>query len=157
MLTLLDFCDDDNGRCDDGDRLRDLALDRLRAHRPTLVRRLMRAFLAHLLDNPDDTSDALRALVPIPAGTDPRVVGSAVRGLAELKLTTSVGRRKTLRGVAHAGKLDVWRVADAAKARHWLATHADDHPDQDPPSDGAVPAPLTPPAPSGSACTSASC
>src|SRR5947207_1946352 len=84
-----------------------------------LLRRLERAFLLRLLEHGPDTSDAVRGLVPIPAGTDPRVVGSAVRGLAEQVLITSVGRRKTRRGIAHARKLDVWQVTDMAKARRW--------------------------------------
>jgi len=125
MATLLDFLDDDNGSSAEGDRLRDLALDRLRTWRPALVRRLMRAFLQHLLDNGPDTSDAVRALVEIPAGVDPRVVGAAVRGLSECGLIHSVGRRKSGRCVAHSRKLDLWSVRDEVTARAWLLAHPD--------------------------------
>jgi hypothetical protein len=123
MPSLFDDLPEDNAPSADGDQLRDLALNRLRAARSALVRRLMGAFLQHLIDNGPDTSDAVRALVPIPVGVDPRVTGAAIRGLAERGLIASVGRRKSGRGVAHARKLDVWAVADLDSARLWLATH----------------------------------
>ena len=66
-----------------GEVLRDEALSRLRAHRAALVRRIQRAFLRHILECGPDTSDPVRDVVPIPSGTDPRVVGTAVRALAE--------------------------------------------------------------------------
>ncbi|MCE9568160.1 MAG: hypothetical protein K8U57_39660 [Planctomycetes bacterium] len=125
MSSLLDFCDDHNDDRTEGERLRDEALGMLRSHRPRLIRQLQRAFLQHLLANGDDTSDPVRSMVEIPVGIDPRVVGGAVRGLAERSIITSVGRRPTRRAIAHARKLDVWAIKDEAAARHWLLTHAD--------------------------------
>jgi hypothetical protein len=125
MATLFDDLPEDNPPFSEGDRRRDLALNRLRTARSGLVRRLMRVFLQHLIDNGPDTSDALRTLVPIPAGVDPRVVGAAVRGLSEKSLITSIGRRKSGRGVAHARKLDLWTIADLDSARLWLVTYPD--------------------------------
>ncbi|HJZ53634.1 MAG TPA: hypothetical protein VKE74_01670 [Gemmataceae bacterium] len=136
MSTLFDSLVDDNPGPREGDLLRDRALGLLRAHRPHLLRRLQRAFLQHLLDHGEDTSDALRCLVEIPRDIDPRIVGSAVRSLAELRLIVSVGRRKSRRGIAHSRKLDLWAIRDGANARHWLATH----PDLDPSADHTGPA-----------------
>ena len=86
-----------------GEALRDAALYTFRAHRAALVRRIQRAYLRHLLDKGPDTSDAVRALVPIPAGIDPRVVGAAVRALsADGGLIYSTGRRRSRRPLAHA-------------------------------------------------------
>jgi len=119
MLNLLDFLGPDNDPSE-GERLRDRALGKLRAHRPSLTRRLMRVFLEYLLDFGPSTSDALRLLVEIPAGIDPRCVGAAVRALHEADLITSVGREKTRRPVAHARVLELWAVRDEAAARLWL-------------------------------------
>ena len=124
MTILRDHQPANNG-LPEGEQLRDVALNRLRNHRPILLRQLMRAFLPHLLDNGPDTSDALRGLVTIPRGIDPRIVGSAIRALAEAGLITSVGRRRSTRPQAHARKIDVWKVVDEAKARQWLTAHPD--------------------------------
>lgn len=108
----------------DGEALRNCALSLLRAHRAALVRRIQRAFLRCLLDNGPDTSDPVRDVVPIPTGTDPRVVGAAVRALsADFKLITSTGRAKTRRPEAHARKLDVWTIYDRPAAECWLTDH----------------------------------
>lgn len=109
----------------EGERLRDEALALLRDHRPALLRQLQRAFLQHLIQNGPATSDVVRSLVAIPTGVDPRVVGSAVRSLAEASLIISIGRRKSHRPESHARKVDVWNVTDEPKARHWLLSHPD--------------------------------
>ncbi len=107
-----------------GEALRDAALYTFRTHRAALVRRIQRAYLRHLLDNGPDTSDAVRALVPIPAGIDPRVVGAAVRALsADDGLIVSTGRRRSRRPLAHARALDLWAVRDRAAAQRWLIEH----------------------------------
>lgn len=135
-MIVCNLPSEDNSDPREGERLRDEALSWLRRHRPALIRLLQRAFLCELLSHGSATSDVLRKAVPIPRGVDPRVVGSAVRGLAEQQLIVSVGRRKSRRPQAHARKLDVWAVGDKAKARHWLATH----PEIDPPDEPGVPA-----------------
>lgn len=107
-----------------GEALRDAALSLLRAHRAALVRRIQRAFLRQLIDCGPDTSDAVRPLVPIPAGIDPRVVGAAVRTLAaDYVLIVSTGRQRSRRPLAHARNLDVWAVRDRAAAERWLIEH----------------------------------
>lgn len=125
MSTLFDSLPDDNSGSREGDQLRDRALDLLRTWRPALVRRLQRTFLQHLLDHGPATTDPLRDLVAIPPDVDPRVVGSAVRELAELVLIRSIGRRKSRRPAAHARKIDLWTITDPDAARAWLLLHPD--------------------------------
>ncbi len=126
MATLLDMLDDFNDDRSEGERARDAAFDLFRQHRPALVRRLQRAFLLHLLDHGPSTSDALRALVAIPPGVDPRVVGYAVRTLSfDYGLTRRVESTKTRRKVAHARDVQVWVAPDAVKVRGWLHAHPD--------------------------------
>lgn len=107
----------------DGEDRRDAALALLRWHRAVLVRRVQRAYLTHLFTAGADTSDPVRDLVPLPPGIDPRLVGAAVRGLAELDLIRSVGRRRSTRPQAHARQLDVWAVSDRDAALAWLTCH----------------------------------
>ena len=105
----------------DGEALRDCALSLLRTHRAALVRRVQRAFLRCLLDNGPNTSDPVRGSVPIPTGTDPRVMGAAVRALAaDFLLIVSTGSAKSRRPEAHARKLDVWSICDRSAAVAWL-------------------------------------
>jgi hypothetical protein len=125
MPTLFEDVPDDNHGPRAGEYLRDRALGLYRTWRPHLIRRLQRAFLQHILDHGSATSDSIRALIPIPTGTDPRIVGSVVRGLAEHRLIHSIGRRKSRRPEAHARKVDLWAVIDSAKAMAWLMTHPD--------------------------------
>ncbi len=138
MRNLFDGFHDDNTDPREGEYLRDEALRRFRRRRPELVRRIQREFVRHLLDHGPATSDAARTSVPIPRGVDPRVVGSAVRGLAEVKLITSVGRRKSRRPAAHARKIDLWAIRDPDTAREWLDTH----PELDPPDGPETPSPV---------------
>jgi hypothetical protein len=107
----------------EGERLRDDALRLLRDRRAVLVRRVQRAYLRLLLDRGPSTTDPVRAAVPIPAGTDPRVVGAAVRQLAELELILRAGMSRSVRPEAHRRDLPVWAVADRAAALGWLAAH----------------------------------
>jgi hypothetical protein len=105
-----------------GDR-RDAALQLLLDRRAMLTRRIQRAYLALLLDRGPSTTDPVRALVPIPAGTDPRVVGAAVRALARLHLIHRAGLSRSTRPPAHARDLCVWAITDHADALAWLAAH----------------------------------
>ena len=119
-----------------GEALRDAALCLLRVHRAALVRRIQRAYIGRLIDHGPDTSDAVRALVPIPAGIDPRVVGAAVRALsADGGLIYSTGRRRSRRPLAHARNLDVWAVRDRAAAQRWLIEHPEPGPVVEDPAD----------------------
>jgi hypothetical protein len=89
------------------------------------VRRVQRAYLALLLAGGPSTTDPVRALVPIPDGTDPRLVGAAVRALAELRLIHRVGLSRSMRPEAHGRDLPLWAVSDRAAALAWLAAHPD--------------------------------
>ena len=121
-----------------GEALRDGALSLLRARRAALVRRIQRAFLRYLLDTGPDTSDAVRALVPIPPDRDPRVVGAAVRALsADRGLIISTGRDKSRRREAHARTLDRWTIRDPSAAVAWLLAHPE-LPDPEPGADDSA-------------------
>jgi hypothetical protein len=96
----------------DGERRCDAALDRLRQHRAALVRLVQRAMLRLLLDSGPSTTDPVRAVVPIPDRIDPRLVGAAVRGLAELSLIYRAGLSRSMRPEAHRRDLPLWAIAD---------------------------------------------
>lgn len=124
----------------EAEALRDIALNHLRAHRPVLVRRIQRAFLRALLDHGADTTDVVRDAVPIPEGTDARVVGAAVKALAaDFKLIAATGSAKSRRPKAHARKLDVWTIRDRSAAEAWLLANPE------------LPEPETDAAPTGAA------
>jgi hypothetical protein len=107
----------------DGDSRRDAALELLREYRAMLVRRVQRAYLELLLDAGPSTTDPVRDAVPIPAGTDPRLVGAAVRHLAELDLIHRAGLSRSRRPEAHGRDLPIWAVSCRAAALAWLADH----------------------------------
>jgi hypothetical protein len=92
----------------------------LREHRAVLIRRVQRAFLALLLARGPSTTDPIRATVPIPTGTDPRLVGSAVRHLAELELIYRSGLSRSVRPEAHGRDLPLWAITDREGAVAWL-------------------------------------
>lgn len=118
-MTILPSIDKDG----DGETLRDAALYLLRQRRAALVRDLARAAVRLALTGDDITADDVRAVVPIPNGIRPVVVGAAMRDLADAGIIQRVGYRPSARAVAHARPLSVWRLADAAAAHAWLATH----------------------------------
>jgi hypothetical protein len=103
-----------------GQRRRDAALALLAERRAVLIRRVQRALLDLLLTRGPATVDPVRALVPIPPGTDPRLVGAAVRGLAELRLIRRAGLCRSTRPEAHGRDLPAWEIADRAGALGWL-------------------------------------
>src|SRR5919204_3065290 len=98
-----------------GEDRRDAALRLLRDHRAVLVRRVQRAYLALLLDHGPSTIDPVRAAVLIPEGTDPRLVGAAVRQLGELRLIHRAGLSRSVRPEAHGRDLPLWAVSDRAE------------------------------------------
>jgi hypothetical protein len=119
----------------EGERRRDAALQLLRDRRAVLLRRVQRVDQALLLDDAPSTTDPIRNLVPIPAGIDPRLVGAAVRGLAELRLIHRDGLSRSTRAKAHSRDLTVWEIVDRADVLAWLRDHPDLlEPDQGGPS-----------------------
>lgn len=111
------------GNAGDGEVRRDAALNLLRQRRAALVRDLTRAAVRLALTGDDITADDVRAVVPIPEGIKPVVVGAAMRDLADTGIIRRVGYRNSQRPEAHARPLSVWRLADAAAAHAWLAAH----------------------------------
>jgi hypothetical protein len=107
----------------DGEQRRDSALQLMRDRRAPLVRRVQHAFLSLLLDRGPSTTDPIRAVVPIPQGTDPRLVGAAVRQLAEEGLIRRVGLSRSARPEAHGRDLPLWAITDRSNALGWLAAH----------------------------------
>jgi hypothetical protein len=109
----------------EGERRRDAALQLLRDRRTVLVRRVQRACLTLLLDGRPSTTDPIRDQVPIPTGIDPRLVGAAVRGLAEPQLIRRAGLSRSSRPEAHGRDLPLWEIADRGAVLTWLAAHPD--------------------------------
>lgn len=113
-----------------GESRRDAALALLRAHRAALVRDLTRATVRLAVDRNTVTADDVRAVVPIPPGIRPVVVGAALRDVALSGIVRRIGYRPSTRPAAHARPLAVWQLADRDAALAWLAAH--------PPIDGAL-------------------
>jgi hypothetical protein len=107
----------------EGERRRDAALSLLHQRPSVLVRRIQRALLSYLIDHEPSTSDPVRLLVPLPPGTDPRLVGAAVRQLAVLRLISRAGLSRSVRREAHARDLPLWEIVDRDAALAWLSTH----------------------------------
>jgi hypothetical protein len=120
----------------EGEARRDAALNLLRAHRADLVRDLTRAAVRLALERHEITADDVRAVVPIPPGIKPVVVGAVFRDLADAGIIRRVGFRNSTRPAAHARPLSLWRLADADAALAWLDAHpptpADPAPAADP-------------------------
>lgn len=107
----------------EGELRRDRAHAHLRRRRPELIRRVQRAFVTHLLRHGPSTIDPIRVRVPLPVGTDPRLVGAAVRALAEDRIIESIGIEKSTRPAAHARKVERWALRDDDAAIAWLAAN----------------------------------
>ena len=120
MNSLFEHAPDNNGA--EGEALRDGALNRLRAHRPELIRQCTAAALRVALDNGEVCADDVRALVPIPAGISPKFVGCVFRDLAVAGILRRDGYQLTKRAIAHARPISRWRLADALKATARLTT-----------------------------------
>ena len=109
----------------EGERRRDDAHALLLLHRAVLVRQVQRVYLDVLLTRGASTIDPVRALVPLPPGIDPRLIGAAVRGLAALRLIRRAGLDRSSRPEAHGRDLPLWEIADRAATLAWLASHPD--------------------------------
>jgi hypothetical protein len=86
---------------------------------------VQRAYLDLLLTRGPSTSDPVRDLVPIPRGIDPRLVGAAVRALAELELIRRAGLARSARPEAHGRDLPLWEITDRDAAAAWLTANAE--------------------------------
>lgn len=124
MFNLFDDLPARNGGAE-GERRRDEALAILRTRRSAaLIRDLQVAAVRIALERGEVCADDVRALVPIPADINPKVVGAAFRELADAGILSNTGTyRRSCRPQAHARPLPVWRLADAAGAVAWLTAH----------------------------------
>jgi hypothetical protein len=107
----------------EGEARRDAALTLLRSRRAALVRDLTRAAVRIALDRDTLTADDVRAIVPIPEGIRPAVLGAAIRELAVAGILRRIDYRRSSRPEAHARPLAVWQLADRGAAVAWLAAH----------------------------------
>ncbi len=122
MYSLFDNVTDCNGLVE-GKRRRDEALARLREHRAAIIRKLQYAAIRVALETGKVCADDVRALVAIPPGMSPKVVGPAFRELVADGLLRYDSSRLSKRPAAHARTIKVWRLADSAAASAFLNSH----------------------------------
>ena len=118
----------------EGERYKADALALLADRREAVVRRARRALLTALLEDGTATVDAVRAVVELPSGINPKVFGSAPGELARHRHHR---RRRLREDVPNRGPcrpITVWALADRAAAERWLR----DHPDLPDPDEGAA-------------------
>jgi hypothetical protein len=121
MSTLPDAAPDHNGTAE-GEARRDAAQNLLRARRAVLIRECTAAALRVALDRGAVCANDVRAVVSIPDGISPKLVGVVFRDLADAGILWRDGFRKSNRPIAHARPLSFWRLADAAGAVAALAS-----------------------------------
>jgi hypothetical protein len=121
----------------DGECRKRAALTLLELRRAALVRRCRRALLGLLLERDTATADDVRRLVPMPPSINPKLVGAAVAGLADLDLMRQTGYVLSSRPEAHRRPVGIWTLADLDGALAWLAAHPD-LPDPAEPSPGPL-------------------
>ena len=78
-----------------------------------------------LLATGEATADAVRNVVKLPPGIDPKLFGSVPGALARGGIIRKAGFTESDRPQAHRRPILVWQLADPAAARRWLATHPD--------------------------------
>ena len=105
----------------DGEARRDAALNLHRVRNADTIRRCTAAALRVALERDEVCADDVRALVPIPAGVSPKLVGCVFRDLADARILRRVGFRNSNRPAAHARPLSVWALVDTEAATARLA------------------------------------
>jgi len=123
VLAMSTLFDSEQIRNAEGEGRRDKALSILRARRANLIRECTAAALRIALDRGEVCADDVRALVAIPPDISPKLVGVVFRDLADACILRRAGFRNSTRPAAHARPLSIWRLADAAAALAWLASH----------------------------------
>ena len=94
-----------------------------------VIRKAQRALLKTLLTGaPIITADQIRAKVKLPNGVDPKCFGCVPRPLAQDGIIMSVGFVNSVRDVAHARTLRIWRLRDPVAAEKWLKSHPEIEP-----------------------------
>jgi hypothetical protein len=104
----------------DGQSLRDSAFGLLRIRRQQLIRQCSIAAIRHGLLNDEVTSDDVRAVVPIPLGINPKLIGAVFNGLATAGILKRTGSRNSVRPESHARPISVWQLVDVSAAKRWL-------------------------------------
>ena len=90
--------------------------------RSSVIGAAQRALIQAIFLNGEACADDIRAVVEIPDGIHPSVIGSAVQGLAREGLIVAVKTQTAARPVAHSHLFRVWRLADQDRATAWLAS-----------------------------------
>lgn len=118
-MTILPLIDN----AGEGEARRDAALNLLRTHRADFIRACTAASLRVALGRGEVCADDVRAVVPIPPGISPKLVGVVFRNLADAGILRRAGFQNSTRPAAHARPLSLWRLADDAAALARLAAH----------------------------------
>jgi len=107
----------------EGGQRKDAALLLLEVTRGAYIRKARRALLEVLLRQGKATIDDVRRIVELPGTINPKLFGPVVLGLARAGIIRGEGYQHTGRPIAHARPVTIWRLVDAAKARHWLKAY----------------------------------
>lgn len=83
-------------------------------------RRLQGVILRYALYRGDVHADDVRAVLPVPEGIHPNIVGRAFIALESAGLIAPAGFERSRRRKRHSGISRRWRVVDAAGARAYL-------------------------------------
>lgn len=118
-----------------GEKLKQQAFQFVEANRELFVLKARRCLLTEGLKLGRVTIDEVRAIVPLPAGVNPKTFGCVPTPLANAGIIGFAGYGKTARKVAHARRNVIWEMKDPAAAKRWLHSHPD--------PDGATPTPGT--------------
>jgi hypothetical protein len=110
----------------DGERLKADALTLLESRREVYTLRGRRALLTAMLSGSGTaTADDVRSAIELPAGIDPRCLGSVPGRLACDRIIRAAGFVRSTRPERHASWLQIWELADRERALRWLADHPD--------------------------------
>ncbi len=104
----------------DGEARRDAALDLLLVHRGPLIRQIQAAAVRTAIEQWEVCADDVRALVPIPDGVNPKVVGAVFASLGRSQILQCIGFKKSTRPEAHARPIGKWRLANRSAAIKFL-------------------------------------
>ncbi len=91
--------------------------------RAGIIRAAQRALIDAILVNGEASADDIRAVVVIPDGVNPSIVGTAIRLLAQDGIIVPVSTKTAQRPIAHAHLFRVWRLADRDQGNVWLASN----------------------------------
>ncbi len=95
----------------------------LQMTRAGVIRAAQRALIDAIIRNGEASADDIRAVVVIPDGIHPAVIGTAVYLLARDGIIVPVNTVTAQRPIAHAHLMRVWRLADPDQGNVWLASN----------------------------------